>query len=417
MKLYTLTSDLHNEMVLDASKEQFIIDIEKELGESFEHRSDDYSDYGQDPQSFIYVRTGGTEGIFQSVFCQGGEAPQIPGGAPVRIITSGKSNSLAASMEILSFLRKHGLEGEILHGTAAQIAGRIRSAASARTSGMVKNIADVISAPLSLRLGVVGRPSDWLISSGVNYADALSRLGVELVDISMEEMLEEFHKGGYELPDCVKLNELNAPKYGNPIAQSDLETSLNVYGALKRLVLKYGLSGVTIRCFDLLSSIKSTGCMALAILNAEGITGTCEGDVPALLSMILANKLTGCPGFQVNLSRVSGDELLFAHCTVPLNMVENWCYDTHFESGIGVAVHGEFNPGPATIFKVGADLRHFIAEDVEITGNQYENNLCRTQILVNGKGVGDYMLGSPLGNHHVILTGHHAAELTSALTK
>ena len=37
-----------------------------------------------------------------------------------------------------------------------------------------------------------------------------------------------------------------------------------------------------------------------------------EGDVPALLSMCVAMKKFGTPGFQANLSRIDGDKLLFA---------------------------------------------------------------------------------------------------------
>ena len=35
---------------------------------------------------------------------------------------------------------------------------------------------------------------------------------------------------------------------------------------------------MTVRCFDLLGRIGTTGCLALAILNAEGIPAACEGD-------------------------------------------------------------------------------------------------------------------------------------------
>ena len=63
------------------------------------------------------MRTGGTEGLFKEIF------PEMDG--PVRILTSGKSNSLAASMEILSYLNMQGRSGEIIHGSVDYIADRI----------------------------------------------------------------------------------------------------------------------------------------------------------------------------------------------------------------------------------------------------------------------------------------------------
>jgi len=71
--------------------------------------------------------------------------------------------------------------------------------------------------------------------------------------------------------------------------------------------------------------------------------------------------------------------------------------------------------GPATLLKIGSDLTHFVVRDVELVCNQYENNLCRTQIIVKAEGLKDYMLNEPLGNHHVIFMGHHADEIKKAI--
>ena len=114
--LYTLTSGLHSEVMPDASEERFIREIAA-AGADFDFCGEDFSRYGSHDAELIYVRTGGTKNAFKAVF------PQLAG--PVRLLTSGASNSLAASMEILSFLRQQGREGEILHGSAAYIAERI----------------------------------------------------------------------------------------------------------------------------------------------------------------------------------------------------------------------------------------------------------------------------------------------------
>ena len=112
--LYSLTSGLHSETVAEPADERFIQDIEKALGEAFKFGRTDFSEYSRTRNNIIYVRTGGTEGIFKSIFCKEGSL-NIPDGMPVRLLTSGKSNSLAASMEILSFLNRAGWPGEIIH--------------------------------------------------------------------------------------------------------------------------------------------------------------------------------------------------------------------------------------------------------------------------------------------------------------
>ena len=370
----TLTSFLHSEVAQNAAQEPFIQAIEALVGSI--------------PEDIIYVRTGGTEGLFREQFLADGRLC-IP--EPVRLLTSGKSNSLAASMEILSFLRRNGLRGEILHGSPEYIAERIKHPGQ-EVSG------DSLIAPVhpgrileGERLGVVGKPSDWLIGSDVDFAKAKKVLGLELVDIPMDEFL--------------------AIEKEQP--ETAINGSMRIYAALRSIIVKHGLDGLTLRCFDLLTAVHNTGCMGLALLNSEGFTATCEGDVPAMISMALARKVCGCPGFQANLSQINGDDLLFAHCTVPLSMTRSWVYDTHFESGIGVAVHGEIPEGPVTIFKLSPDLdRAFIFEG-EIVANDYQQNLCRTQIHVNAPGAAPYFLTSSIGNHHIIIPGHVARDLKS----
>lgn len=372
----TLTSFLHSEVAQNAAQEPFIQAIEALVGSI--------------PEDIIYVRTGGTEGLFKEQFFTDGRL-SIP--EPVRLLTSGKSNSLAASMEILSFLRRNGLRGEILHGSPEYIAERILHPGKEISGDSL--IASVHPGRIleGERLGVVGKPSDWLISSDVDFTKAKEVLGLELVDIPMDEFLA--------------------------IEKEQPETSINgsmrIYAALRSIILKHGLDGLTLRCFDLLTAVHNTGCMGLALLNSEGFTATCEGDVPAMISMAIARKLSGCSGFQANLSQIKGDDLLFAHCTVPLSMTRSWVYDTHFESGIGVAVHGEIPEGPVTIFKLSPDFdRAFIFEG-EIVANDYQENLCRTQIHVKAPGAAPYFLSSSIGNHHIIIPGHVARDLKSLL--
>ena len=184
-----------------------------------------------------------------------------------------------------------------------------------------------------------------------------------------------------------------------------------MYGAFKRLVGKYDLCGVSVRCFDLLNTVYTTGCLGLSILNAEGIYGGCEGDVPALLSMAVLGALTGEPLFMCNPSRFDTKEgtAVFAHCTIPVTMLKCFCLNTHFESGIGVAVQGAFEEGPCTIFKCEGDLSRYQALEGRVLDVPWSDMLCRTQIKVALNDF-SYFLTDPINNHHIICRGLHAAD-------
>ena len=385
--IYTITSGLHDEAAVKAISDEFLAGAFPDGG--FEMKGADFSDFGSAPLNLIYVRTGGAEGIFRSLL----PGLQEKGVKVFYLLTSGKSNSLAASLEILSYLRQQGLKGEVLHGSDEYLRSRIV---------LLQKVESARRTLSGTRIGVIGQPSDWLISSTWDPAALQSKLGLTLEHIPMDALLAEFDK------------EPAMPFAGSPKVEQSFPGAEKIYGALKTLIKTRSLGALTIRCFDLLTSIHNTGCYALAQLNSEGIPSSCEGDIPALLSMMIAQALTGRTGFQANPARidVQTGEMLFAHCTIPFNMVDEFCYDTHFESGIGVGIHGHFPEGPVTVFKVSGSLhRAFIAEG-ELFRNQYEANLCRTQVWLRLSPADTrYFLTDPIGNHHIIIPGHHGSLL------
>jgi L-fucose isomerase-like protein len=391
--IYTLTSELHDEQAVSGVTKEFL----GTLGVEYELKGNDYSDYGTHALDLIYVRTGGTEGIFKRLLPQ----LQRQSNRPFYLLTSGKSNSLAASLEILSFLRQQQISGEVIHGSEAYVYHRVE---------LLAKVGEIRRNLQGQRLGVIGEPSDWLISSKADYQVVAQRLGIEMVDIPMQELLDVISQT--PLYDTEETSKVAAIREALPCAQQ-------IYEALKVLVSRHQLSGLTLRCFDLLTTVKNTGCLALAKLNAEGVVAGCEGDIPTMLSMAITKSVTGVSGFQCNPSIIDSEsgELLFAHCTIPLNMVERYELDTHYESGIGVGIRGYMKEGPVTIFKVAGDLsRCFIAEG-ELIRNETQADLCRTQQVVrlSDKKQAAYFLNEPIGNHHVIMPGHHKEVLSELI--
>lgn len=384
--IYTITSGLHNESEVSRLSDQFLSGIFPDG--NFEFRGSSFQDFGTHTLDLIYVRTGGAEGIFRSLL------PEMlsRGISRYYLLTSGKSNSLAASLEILSYLGQQGLKGEVLHGSPEYLRSRINA---------LERVAIARQKLQGARIGVIGEPSDWLISSHADPVALMDRIGAKLESVPMEELVQEIGRSKADpAPSEVPMADNVRASYPG---------ATQIYHALEVLVKNHKLNALTLRCFDLLTSVGNTGCLALASFNADGFPASCEGDVPALLSMMITQALTGFTGFQANPSRIDVEtgEILFAHCTVPFNMVRNWQYDTHFESGIGVGIHGEIPEGPVTIFKVSGKLDRFFAAEGELLYNQYEENLCRTQVVLKVKPEeARYFLTKPIGNHHIIVPGH-----------
>ena len=393
--IYTITSGLHDEAAVTRLSDAFLKGVFPEGDYTF--RGADFSDFGTHTLDLIYVRTGGAEGIFKALL------PEMLARGIDRyyLLTSGKSNSLAASLEILSYLRQQGLKGEVLHGSDAYVSARIHT---------LEKVQEARARLREMRIGVVGQPSDWLIASHADPIALLDKFGVRMVEVPMEELLVEIGKAKGEPAPAEQPMERKV--------RDAYPGAVKIYNGLKALVGKYELSALTLRCFDLLTTVGNTGCLALACFNSEGIPASCEGDVPALVSMMVSHALTGVSGFQANPAQIDAatGRILFAHCTIPFNMVEDWQFDTHFESGIGVGIHGVFPEGPVTVFKVSGDLKRHFAAEGELLGNQYESNLCRTQVILQlSPEDARYFLTDPIGNHHIIIPGHCKALLEELL--
>lgn len=338
------------------------------------------SDSFIDENQVVAVLSGGTEAQFVELV----KNKQIDLKRPVYLMVSGYSNSLAASLEILSFIRqRNGIAKIMQHAKDTIFVDDVDTASLTRAP-----LEKVLHGEEKIRLGVIGAPSDWLIASSVDYKEVLKQMKAELVDVPIDEV--------------ISLGEVDPGMKG---AEA-------IYARLKEIIAKYKLDGITIRCFDLLKTVKNTGCIAVSKLNDEGIPASCESDIPTLLTMVACKRLTGEPGFMVNPARIQPDgQMLLAHCTIPLKMTEKHEYTTHFESGIGVAIHGELAPGDYTLVKLAGDMKRLLAVNVTLTHCQYEKNLCRTQVWIQTTPiVSQYFLTSPIANHHILIKGHHAAK-------
>jgi len=357
--LYTLCSELHTEV----SDVPFVV-------------SEEFIEENQ----VVAVLSGGTEAKFVDLV----KDKKIDLKRPVFLMVSGYSNSMPAALEILSFIiQRKGIAKIMQHPKDVVFPDSSELASLTRTP-----LEKVLKNEKKLRLGIVGKSSDWLIASGVDYREITKLMNFEMVDIPIEEV--------------TSLGEVDPGMKG-------AET---IYERMKEIIAKYQLDGITLRCFDLFKTVKNTACLAVSKLNDEGIPAGCEGDIPVLLTLMTCKKLTGEPGWMGSPARVQSDgQILLAKCTIALKMTEKHEITTHFESGIGVAIHGEVAPGDYTLVKLSPDMKRLLAVNVKVTRCQYEQNMCRTQIWIQSTPiVSQYMLTAPLCDHHVLIKGHHAAK-------
>lgn len=350
--------------------------------------------------TMVLVGSGGVEEMVKA------HIDRLP--AYVVLIADGLKNSLAASLEILSWMRLEGRQGRVLHGPTSFIMQGIENYAQAQ---------DVIDKLGGKRVGVIGKPSGWLIASNVDYAAMRERWGITMVDVPLDEVVK-----GYEAVTADQVQDITdefiKKAFGiKEPSRDEVVKAMRLYCSVKSIVERYRLDAFTLNCFDLIPTTRTTGCVSLALLNQEGIPAGCEGDEQTLLTMLAVQAATGEMTFMANPSKIldnAAHEMVFAHCTIAPAMADFYIVRDHYESLSGVAVEGIFEPMDMTVVKCGGAgmERYFISKAhlIECTTNP---NMCRTQLHLRLDEPLDYFLERSIGNHHVIVRGDHVEKLVT----
>lgn len=356
------------------------------------------------PHLFL-IATGGTE---RTVLDAVARRREELGAEPVLLVAHRAHNSLPAALETLAAVQQAGGRGRIVFLTGD---GSLDEVALDEAVGDLEALLRM----RSTRLGIVGGPSSWLVASSPDAGVVRRRWGPDLVTVDPTRMIEMTRVPVVPTGVLAERFTTVADPVRSTVPRDAVNNAMGVRSALGDVLDSDDLDAVTVRCFDLLGDPGTSGCLALASLNDDGIVAGCEGDVPSTLAMLLVRHLLAQPSWMANpaMVDVAANRLVLAHCTVAPSMVEGFALDTHFESGKGVGISGHFASQPVTLIRIGgSDLEEcwIVEGDIVATGD--DADLCRTQVTValSSGDVGD-LLTHPLGNHLVLAAGHHEARL------
>lgn len=402
MKVLVLRSLFQSDDFVKTEYADLISRLEKECGAEITiiSVSTDWKSICFKPD-YLMIATGGVESMFKNIFvgtwCAASKQT-------ISIIADGRNNSLAAALEILTYLEEQGNEGAIIHGTNDEIIAAIRANEN-------HDVPTISSKLRGTRIGLFGYPSDWLIASGVDYDYLREYYGVESVYIDLQRVIDGIHALSQSEAEKVVHEIKGRAKSVKEPSEADMIEAAKTYLVIKKICQEERINAMTIRCFDIVKVCNTTSCLALALLNDEGIVAGCEGDMQTLLTMILAKRLCGEEAFMANPSQLTSHTTMFAHCTIPLAMCDETIIRSHFESGLGVAIQGAMPLTDYTIIKWGGRrLDKMFVVEAKAIENPYSDHFCRTQITfdINLK---PYLLYKSIGNHHVIIRGRHADDV------
>ena len=429
INLSLISSSLHNITEL-SQKRMEVIEALKALGDVSIFKNSSPASCGIESATgqvvnVAYILTGGTESLFIKLF---GENLSRLGN--IAIISDAYHNSLAASQEICTWLYNNGVQHRHIHiplhspdATLNRLPTLLcaESPAPQRTecnAGVAATSADALVKALGgCTIGLIGEASPWLIASGIDKEALSKRCGVSFREICIGTLADKYL--GYrelwknhtlsagaraELDEV--LCRFSCSLEGDRTTE-DLSDAAIMYLALASICKEEHLDAVTVKCFDLLSSCKTTACLALALLNDNGKIAGCEGDIPSICTMLAIYKALGRPSFMANPASIDSDNLSidFAHCTIPTVMVESCTLPSHFESGIGIGINGEVPLGNYTLCKLsGKTLERSLICNGRLVKGEYLSNRCRTQVrfIFESKAEFDAFCKARVGNHIIL---------------
>ena len=317
--------------------------------------------------TIIFVVTGGVEHLIVQ------DIEKLP--RPIILLTDGLFNSLAASLEVSTWLRQRGIRNEILHGDIRYIKQRIDS--------LAHNFAAQEKIKQE-KIGIIGSPSPWLLSSGVEYYLVKQRWGLNFNNIPLGRVYDYFHET--TLTDVIEEVELLKKQSIGCKDCNDkaIINSMRFYHALKRLCDEEGFTSLALNCYKSLEDIGVTSCLANSLLNNQGIITSCEGDLQALFTMLVIKVLTNQVGFMCNPNKidVNNNKIILGHCSISTNQVKNYILRDHFASTKTISIQGILPLGEATLVKCGGEcLDEYFVTSGSILDNTSLEKASRTEVL------------------------------------
>lgn len=314
---------------------------------------------------------------------------QVSTGQFYILIGSQHDNSYASATEVKAYLNEMNIPSLLLDEEAKETSSLLRDFSMVKTA--LQNLS-------GKRLGLIGEVSDWLISSTISSSVLEEKFGIQFIGIPWSALN---HFSGFKASETFLYSFAEVEHF-------DLTDTARVSEMLTDTIKKWDLDAITVECFPLVKNEGVTACLPLAKFNNEGFPAGCEGDVTAIVGMMLCKELIGIIPWIANINKVSEECCLFSHCTIAPGLISDLKVKTHFETGKGTAIEGNFKSDTVTVFRFDNKLSKAFIASAEIIGRPKLPTACRTQIEVKFAANEVKLLRqNPLGNHHLVLPGDY----------
>lgn len=191
---------------------------------------------------------------------------------------------------------------------------------------VVATAAKIKSNLATTRIGRVGENPAGFDTCLVNYDGLKSQLGVEVVQLQLEQVFEGARNAA---PDKVQAIAETIKTQVSGIAEMDQAATngtLSTYVTLDEMASEQNLSGMAVRCWpEFFTDLGCSACGAMSMLTNKMTPSSCEADVNGTITQLILQWISGDPAFGTDLVSfdVDKDEAVLWHCGLaPLSMAD-----------------------------------------------------------------------------------------------
>lgn len=265
--------------------------------------------------------------------------------------------------------------------------------------------------------------SEWEITSDLDLIRR--KLGVDIEEVPRKELTERY--GGLSERESVEAvalaerlvaeadqGERPRPDHGEIVKATRLYVAMNAFVEERRA------DAATIVCNDFRAgSCRDfpVPCVALTFLQDRGIPSACQGDIDALLTMILFKRATGWVSFMGG-ARAESDRLTVSHCVLSRRMMgpgaaEPYHLADYHGKRPSPTIHTDLLSGQeVTVARLTRNLERLILTRGTVVDCRDEPRRCRNTLEIEVGDVGKLMSAvRGIQYHLVVACGSHVDEM------
>jgi L-fucose isomerase-like protein len=272
-----------------------------------------------------------------------------------------------------------------------------------------------------MKLGLIGYLSMGIYTTCFDQQKIRKVFGTE-IDCSADSYILYRKMQGI---DKSKIQEVESDLKSRCVLEDDiirngsLEKSLRMYVALKEMIAEEDWEGISVKCQHEFSTyLKCTACLPLSILTDEGTMCTDEGDIHALITMVIMKYLSKSnnPIYFGDIYKLEEGGFLMGHCGLsPHSCAENGKNVTLLPQNPRISKDGKttggvissytFKEGAVTLGRIENDrdgnyIFHFSKGTVKSVESMFHGI---SSLVFTPEGSDDTFARNQLANHYIFI--------------